>query len=626
MNITEIAKLANVSVSTVSKVMNNRDDSISAATREKVLRLAKEHNYTPYSSLVASVKKSFTISVILKDTNYYPALLDGILKSAASSGYSVSLVKLSGETDEEKALSLAHTNGSSAVLLEHNGNVSPKLKEALEEQEVPVLLFSPFSNDSSGINISILSARLTELLIEMGHRDILCMAGEEDRFARSFFSGYAESLLRHGMPYRSHRSQEITPEILRKISTKSLSAVICPDYSTSLTVHELLTKQNFSIPETVSLVSLYGGNETRHLGKAISAIRIPFYEFGEFVCSKLIRTLEKSKKKFDETKFLLPELPLTHHASVDRPFSKSDKKILVLGSLNIDTYLQFDRLPETSSLMKTEHSSIYPGGKATNMAVGVAKLGHSVEILGAVGNDATSYMIFNSLRDHHIEHRNLLRFSDVGTGKCYTFTDKNGGSLVSLFSGANERFSAELLKKAEASFSNVSYCLISTEIPPDTALEACLLAHRYGAKTVLKPSALSPLSPSLIKEADLFVPNLSELQRMFPKTTGTEEMLDRLIELGAKEVILTLDSEGCLYKTKDSLTSFQAADFPLVDGTGGSDAFISTLVSCLLYGYEMESSIKAANYAAGHVISKEGVVPSLIDKKTLDEYIRTLGH
>ena len=52
MTIKEIAKLAGVSISTVSKIMNNKDESISAETRENVLRIAKEYNYKPYASVL----------------------------------------------------------------------------------------------------------------------------------------------------------------------------------------------------------------------------------------------------------------------------------------------------------------------------------------------------------------------------------------------------------------------------------------------------------------------------------------------------------------------------------------------------------------------------------------------
>ena len=53
MTIKELAKLADVSIATVSKIMNNKDENISPVTREKVLRIAQQHNYSPYAKASA---------------------------------------------------------------------------------------------------------------------------------------------------------------------------------------------------------------------------------------------------------------------------------------------------------------------------------------------------------------------------------------------------------------------------------------------------------------------------------------------------------------------------------------------------------------------------------------------
>ena len=69
MTINEIAELAGVSVSTVSKIMNGKDSSISAETRKHVLQIAKEYHYKPYASVMTSYSgKSLCIGVILKNT------------------------------------------------------------------------------------------------------------------------------------------------------------------------------------------------------------------------------------------------------------------------------------------------------------------------------------------------------------------------------------------------------------------------------------------------------------------------------------------------------------------------------------------------------------------------------
>ena len=68
MNIKEIAKLAGVSVSTVSKIVNQKDESISKETRERVLKIVKEYNYTPYASAIVTTKKTWVLGILLRSS------------------------------------------------------------------------------------------------------------------------------------------------------------------------------------------------------------------------------------------------------------------------------------------------------------------------------------------------------------------------------------------------------------------------------------------------------------------------------------------------------------------------------------------------------------------------------
>ena len=70
MTIKEFALLAGVSVSTVSKIMNGKDASISARTREHVLKLAKEYNYVPYASAAAPTTRTLTMGVTMTIGEY----------------------------------------------------------------------------------------------------------------------------------------------------------------------------------------------------------------------------------------------------------------------------------------------------------------------------------------------------------------------------------------------------------------------------------------------------------------------------------------------------------------------------------------------------------------------------
>ncbi len=79
MTIKEIAQLSGVSISTVSKIMNHKDEHISPETRDKVLSIAKEYNYSPYAfARNTSISKSFLLGVLLRSEPNYGKLLDGI--------------------------------------------------------------------------------------------------------------------------------------------------------------------------------------------------------------------------------------------------------------------------------------------------------------------------------------------------------------------------------------------------------------------------------------------------------------------------------------------------------------------------------------------------------------------
>ena len=87
MTIKEIAKLSNVSISTVSKILNGKDSSISGETREKVLRIARDYHYVPYEKAVSLSR--FLIGVVVRDSPKGRMLLSGVGRAARKYGYGI---------------------------------------------------------------------------------------------------------------------------------------------------------------------------------------------------------------------------------------------------------------------------------------------------------------------------------------------------------------------------------------------------------------------------------------------------------------------------------------------------------------------------------------------------------
>ena len=74
MNIRDIASAAHVSVATVSKVINHKDSEISNETRQRVLSVIKEYQYTPYANIQASFQTFHKQKKILLFLNMYLTL------------------------------------------------------------------------------------------------------------------------------------------------------------------------------------------------------------------------------------------------------------------------------------------------------------------------------------------------------------------------------------------------------------------------------------------------------------------------------------------------------------------------------------------------------------------------
>ena len=144
MTIKEIARLAGVSISTVSKVMNRKDSSISPETRERVLRIIKEFNYTPYSNshITNNTSKSYTIGVLVRNVEKTGALRS-IMQAARSYGYTVLVSECADQPDLEfRGVTALCRHGVDGVLWEPLNEDSLKYIESFHTSKIPFILFN----------------------------------------------------------------------------------------------------------------------------------------------------------------------------------------------------------------------------------------------------------------------------------------------------------------------------------------------------------------------------------------------------------------------------------------------------------------------------------------------------
>lgn len=618
MTIKEIAQLAGVSISTVSKIMNHKDSSISAETKERVLRIVKEFNYTPYSNTLLNNGNSFLLGVLLSSCRS-TQMLSGLIDAARDQGYTILVAESCQNPEtERKGISALCRHNADIVLWEPVSEKSLVHGDSLQSAGIPYVLFhSEYEDIGFHIDFEQMGYDAALALTQAHHKNIACLLAAHTP-NNLFLNGYKKCLFDLGIPFRNDLIfYDINDALLHKITTHSVTGVVSANFGAALGLYEILNKLHYNVPKDISIVSLRNDARDTKDFPYLSTLTIPYFAFGRHLGKHAIQMLEKgtSIPAFEAA------VSLDNSASIQVPYERQSKTLTVIGSINMDNYLKVTELPVTGTTVMTSNSSLYPGGKGINQSVGAAKLGAHVALIGAVGNDLDSDVILSYLAEYSIETVNIRKCPHEVTGKAYIFVQPDGNSMISILSGANHTLSPEDVLYSERVFEDSSYCLMQTEIPSDALIQAARLAHKYGAKTILKPSACTSLDEELLKYVDIMIPNLNEINILCPgKSLG--EQADHFLNLGIGTIIITLGKDGCYLKTPALEEHFPAAEFSAVDNTGAGDAFICALAVYLQKGYALRNAVQIAVYAAGFSVTREGVTPSLIDKNTLEAYIR----
>lgn len=618
MTIKEIAQLAGVSISTVSKVINRKDTGIRPETRERVLQIVKEFNYSPYANAIPNTGSTFILGVLVS-SHADNQILNGIFQVARAQSYTILVAETNHDPEtEHKGITALCRHKVDALLWEPVDKDSLRHADDLRSANIPYLLFhSDQFEDAYNINFEQIGYFAASALIRARHRNIACLLSPGIQ-SQPFLNGYKRCLFESGIPLNDNMIfHDVDDLLLRKIANHSVTGVASTHLGTSLYLYEALRKLHYHIPTDVSLISLRKDSQKDIQFPPISTITIPYRELGFHLGENFIRANEQGGT-VPPFEF---EVCLDNTLSIQIPYEQRQQKLTVIGSINLDNYLKVEALPVTGTTVMTSNTSLYSGGKAINQSVGASKLGANVNLIGAVGTDMDSDIIFSFLSEHAIDASGIRRCANEVTGKAYIFVQPDGDSMISILSGANNALRPDDILDNERAFKDCRYCLMQTEVPQEALIQAGKIAHKYGAKTILKPSACTVLDKKLLKYIDIIIPNRKEINVLCPGKSLSEQA-DYFLNSGIETVIITLGKDGCYLKTKQEEEYFSASDFTPIDNTGAGDAFICALAVYLQRGHHLRNAIKIATYAAGFSITREGVTPSLIDRNTLEAYIR----
>ena len=298
------------------------------------------------------------------------------------------------------------------------------------------------------------------------------------------------------------------------------------------------------------------------------------------------------------------------------------KKVLVIGSLNLDIVIQVHHIPAVGETILAENSYKNPGGKGANQAYAAAKLGSHVTFIGAVGKDENAEILLDNLRSVDVNIDHMITSQEHATGTAMIAVDKAGNNNIIVIPGANSTLSHLNIEQLTNIICECDILVLQLEIPMDAVLCAAKIAHQYKKTVVLDPAPVpAHIDERLYQYIDIIKPNETELKMLTGLTINNEldihNAVMKLKGYGVKNVIVTLGENGVYADTQDAGV-FQVAPVKVeaIDSTAAGDSFTAALVAKLADGEDIKKAIEFANKVASIVVTRKGAQASV---PTLDE-------
>ncbi|XZK77897.1 LacI family DNA-binding transcriptional regulator [Clostridium perfringens] len=317
MNIKDIARLAGVGVSTVSRVINDHPD-VKDETREKILKIIKESNYIPNNS-ARILKKNNTnnIGVLVKGVfnPFFAEMINIIGNRINEAGYTMILQQndYATEDDVDNLIAFVKEKRLQGIIC-LGGNFLNINDESFQFLDIPVVLTSvnTLSKESkskfSSIGIdNVLAAKASiQYLIDKGHRNIGILLGEKNDVGISGLrlEGYKKALEENNIPYSEENvfigdydysgAYRVTKEIIN--NRKDITAIFSISDIMAVGAAKSVIDQGLQVGEDISIMGFDGIDISKYYNPGITTVKQPKKNMANNSIDLLLALLAKKEE------------------------------------------------------------------------------------------------------------------------------------------------------------------------------------------------------------------------------------------------------------------------------------------------------------------------------------------
>jgi LacI family transcriptional regulator len=304
----EIAKIAGVSISTVSNVLNGRKN-VGQKTKERVLKICSEHGYQP-TTLSKEVKsdKAKTIVFVFSDfdRDFYLKILNGISDCLTENGYDLIIC-----TNKSSMKFMQNNLTSGAIIL--NGNMTDDFLIAGAKPEFPIVLMDRIiehehSNTKSVIvdNYPVI-CEMVQALVDKGFKRFGFIGGLDFTLDnKERYDGFKFTLEKNNIAfdrknyfhgnYRENSGYQAAKIMI--LSNALPEVLVCANDNMAIGAIKAFEENNIRVPDDISVTGFDDCDAAAYAG--LTTISIPRYESGYLAAKELLEMIEgtASKKPF----------------------------------------------------------------------------------------------------------------------------------------------------------------------------------------------------------------------------------------------------------------------------------------------------------------------------------------
>ncbi|QED48964.1 catabolite control protein A [Cytobacillus dafuensis] len=313
MNVTiyDVAREANVSMATVSRVVNG-NPNVKPATRKKVTEVIERLGYRPNAvARGLASKKTTTVGVIIPDISniFFAELARGIEDIATM--YKYNIILSNSDQNLDKELHLLNTMLGKQVdgIVFMGGNITPELVEEFEKSPVPIVLAGSIEESETipSVNINYEQATYDAVtsFIKNGHNEVAIVLGPLHEPINSVkkLEGYKRALADEGISYNEvlvaegDYTYDSGIEAFEKLleANKKPTAIFSASDEMALGIVHGAEDKGFNIPEDFEVISSDNTRLSLMVRPQLTTIVQPLYDIGAVAMRLLTKYMNKEE-------------------------------------------------------------------------------------------------------------------------------------------------------------------------------------------------------------------------------------------------------------------------------------------------------------------------------------------